>query len=216
MNSCRQALAAAALGLCALAAQAETVNFNGSLGASKALLMIDGTPRTLGVGDEYRGVKLVALDGDRAEVLIKGQRVALRIGATQVSMGGANSAGSGTQVVMTAGFGGHFTPSGSINGRATRFMIDTGASSVAMSLAEARRLGLNLDNARRGMASTANGVVMTQAITLNSVRIGDVEVFNVAASVVPSDMPHVLLGNSFLTRFQMRRENDTMTLVKRP
>jgi aspartyl protease family protein len=48
------------------------------------------------------------------------------------------------------------------------------------------------------------------------VRIGDVEVFNVEAAIVPAAMSHVLLGNSFLTRFQMRRDNDTLTLVKRP
>ena len=54
------------------------------------------------------------------------------------------------------------------------------------------------------------------AITLTSVRVGDVEVANVDAMIVPATMPYVLLGNSFLTRFQMKRENDTMRLEKRP
>lgn len=52
-------------------------------------------------------------------------------------------------------------------------------------------------------------------VTLKSLRIQDVEVYGVEAVVVPSGMPHVLLGNSFLTRFQMKRENDMLTLTRR-
>ena len=51
---------------------------------------------------------------------------------------------------------------------------------------------------------------------LTSVRVGDVQVYNVEALVIPAPMPYVLLGNSFLTRFQMKRENDVMRLEKRP
>jgi aspartyl protease family protein len=52
-------------------------------------------------------------------------------------------------------------------------------------------------------------------LTLNSVRIGDVEVQNVEAIVAQQAMPYVLLGNSFLTRFSMRRDNDQMVLERR-
>jgi aspartyl protease family protein len=48
------------------------------------------------------------------------------------------------------------------------------------------------------------------------VRVGDVEVANVEALVLPAAMPYVLLGNSFLTRFSMRRDNEVMRLEKRP
>ena len=50
---------------------------------------------------------------------------------------------------------------------------------------------------------------------LASVRIGDVEVYDVDAVVSPQPMPYVLLGNSFLTRFQMKRDNDQMVLERR-
>ena len=50
---------------------------------------------------------------------------------------------------------------------------------------------------------------------LDSVRIGDVEIYGVDAVVVPDGMPYVLLGNSFLSRFQMRRDNDQMVLERR-
>ena len=65
------------------------------------------------------------------------------------------------------------------------------------------------------MMSTANGSVQGYRIKLDSVRVGDVEVFGVDAVVTPQAMPYMLLGNSFLTRFQMLRENDQMTLTRR-
>jgi aspartyl protease family protein len=68
---------------------------------------------------------------------------------------------------------------------------------------------------RRGLTQTAGGVVPVHAVNLNSVRVGDVEVYNVDAVVVPSEMPIVLLGNSFLSRFSMRRDGDVMRLEKR-
>ena len=63
--------------------------------------------------------------------------------------------------------------------------------------------------------STANGVIRGWRLKLASVRIGDVVVHEVDAGVSEGQMPYVLLGNSFLTRFQMTRTNDQMVLVKR-
>jgi aspartyl protease family protein len=57
--------------------------------------------------------------------------------------------------------------------------------------------------------------VPVYAVTLSSVRVGDVEVANVEALVLPAAMPHILLGNSFLTRFSMKRENEVMRLERR-
>ena len=59
---------------------------------------------------------------------------------------------------------------------------------------------------------TANGDVPNYSAKLATVRIGDVQVYEVDAVVSPAPMPYILLGNSFLTRFQMKRENDVMTL----
>lgn len=117
--------------------------------------------------------------------------------------------------MLTATSGGHFVTGGSINGRATQFMVDTGATSVAMSADEARRIGINYEQGERGMGSTANGAIPIWRITLKSLRIQDVEVYGVDAVVVPAGMPQVLLGNSFLNRFQMKRENDMLTLTRR-
>jgi len=202
------------LALATLPLAAQNVSMSGALG-NKALLMIDGTPRTLATGDTVQGVRLVSVTGSEAVVELGGKRVVLSLGGAQVNLGGAASAGGGTQIVLTAQSGGHFFSAGAINGKAVRFLVDTGATNVSMGQSDAARLGLDLSKARRGTSSTANGVIPIQRVQLDSVRVGDVLVYNVEATIVPLAMDHVLLGNSFLTRFQMKRENDTLTLDKR-
>ena len=209
---------AAILMLCTAAAAAQTVTMNGSLGTQQALLVIDGQPHAVAVGSTVKGVKLLSLTASQAEVEVVGARRMVTLGAGPVRMtGGGGGGGSGKEIVLTAGSGGHFQTTGQINGKAVQFMVDTGASMVGISQVEADRLGLDYkSSSRRGFAETANGRVPAYAITLTSVRVGDVEVANVDAMIVPATMPYVLLGNSFLTRFQMKRENDTMRLEKRP
>ena len=206
-------LAAAALLACS-SAFAQTVSMSGSLG-DKALLIIDRVPRTLSTGATVQGVKLVGVTGGNAVVEVKGQRVTLQLGGAQVNLGGAPTEGGGTQIVLSAGSGGHFFSGGSINGKSVRFLVDTGATYVSMGANEAERLGLDYRAGQRGMTNTANGAMAVYRVTLASVRIGDVQLYNVEALVGQAPMDHVLLGNSFLTRFQMKRENDTMTLSKR-
>lgn len=201
-------------GVC-LPASAQSVAMTGSMG-SKALLVVDGgAPKALAAGETHRGVKVVAVRADQVTVEVGGKRQLIDLGGAPVSIGGGGGGSGGTQIVLTASSGGHFVTSGSINGRATQFMVDTGATSVAMSADEARRMGINYELGERGQGSTANGVIPIWRITLKSLRIQDVEVYGVEAVVVPSGMPHVLLGNSFLTRFQMKRENDMLTLTRR-
>ena len=141
----------------------------------------------------------------------------LRLGAAPSRLGSGSAApGAGSAIVLPMGAGGHFSAAGSINGKAVNFLVDTGATSVALSQAEANRIGLEWKRGRPGLSQTANGTVPVYSVNLTAVRVGDVEITNVAAVVVPSDMPMVLLGNSFLNRFSMRRDNDVMRLEKKP
>jgi aspartyl protease family protein len=202
----------------ACATQAQTVTLNGQMGSRQALLVIDGQPRVVEVGATVQGVRLLSLSGTQAEVEVGGQRRVLVAGASQVRVGGGESASAnsgGSEIVLSAGAGGHFTTDGQINGKAVTFLVDTGASAIAMGQADADRLGINYKSAPRGFAGTANGRIPVNLVTLSSVRVGDVEVANVEAVVMPSALQHVLLGNSFLTRFQMKRDNDTLRLTKR-
>lgn len=183
---------------------------------SRALLVIDGAaPRFVSVGQTVLGVKLLAVDGDTAMVDIQGQRQTLQVGAAPVSVGKARGDGGGQRIVMTADPSGHFMPDGQINGQSVRFMVDTGATTVALGASEARRINLKYEHGQRVRMSTANGVSSGYLIRLASVRVGDVVAYDVEAVVSPQPMPFVLLGNSFLNRFQMQKHNDQMTLEKR-
>ncbi|MBI2771877.1 MAG: TIGR02281 family clan AA aspartic protease [Burkholderiales bacterium] len=204
----------ATLLLCGAAA-AQTVALQGMMG-NRALLIIDGAaPRSVAPGDSLQGVKVVSTSGDTAVLEIGGKRHSLRVGDSPASVGGAAGNSRGTRIVMTADSGGHFMALGSVNGRAVQFVVDTGATAVSLGAADADRAGLNYKAGRPIQMSTANGVTQGWAFKLNSVRIGDVEVFDVDAIVTRQPMPFVLLGNSFLTRFQMKRENDQMVLERR-
>jgi aspartyl protease family protein len=202
------ALASAAPGF------AQSVAMSGSLG-SKALLVIDGAPHTIGIGETVLGVKLVSVSGSDAAVEVKGKRVTLAMGGAQVNLGGAQSEGSGSKIVLAAGSGGHFVTGGSINGHAVRFVVDTGATYVSMGAEQAAELGVDYTKGQRGMANTANGTTVAYKVKLASVRVGDVQLYDVDGLVSQQPMPVLLLGNSFLSRFQMTRDNDTMTLTKR-
>jgi aspartyl protease family protein len=157
-------------------------------------------------------VKLLRWLDEDAEVEIASRRVRLRVGGTPAQLGAVAMAPA-REIVMSAGSGGHFMPEGAINGRAARFMVDTGATLVAIGRDEATRLGLDLSNASKGISQTANGPVPVQIVVLDRIRVGGVEINNVGAAIVPQALPFVLLGNSFLSRFQMRRDNDVMQLT---
>ena len=195
-------------------AHAQTVSMGGSLG-SRALLVIDGKAKNVAVGATVDGVRLISVTGTEAVVEVKGKRLAVQLGGAPANLGGAASEGGGKQIVLVAESGGHFVTPGTINGRSVRFVVDTGATTIALSQAEADRIGLDYKNGVRGLTHTANGAVAMHQVKIGAVRIGDVVVYDVEATVLPAPLPFVLLGNSYLSRFQMRRDNDRMTLDKR-
>ncbi len=200
------------LGLAPTLAFAQDVGLAGLLG-SKAMLMINGgEPQAVRVGESLDGVKLISIQGDQAIVEVGGKKRPLRIG--QHAIGASSGDGSG-KVMLTADARGHFFTTGTVNGTSVRFMVDTGASGIALSPSDARRIGIDLSRGERGMASTANGVAPFVRVTLDTVRVGDITVHNVEAGVVQNEMPYALLGMSFLNRMEMQREGSTMTLKKR-
>lgn len=203
---------AGALWCLPMGALAQSVALAGVLG-SKALLVVDANaPRAIGVGDEYYGVKVLAVSKDEATIEVKGARRVVRMGEAPVSVGARTG---GRRVTLVADSRGHFMNSGTINGQVMQYMVDTGASTVAIGRPDADRMGLKYQSGQPVRVSTANGVAQGWRMKLDSVRIGDVEVFGVEAIITSQPMPYVLLGNSFLTEFQMTRINDQMVLEKR-
>lgn len=200
-----------ALALPAVAAD-QSIALAGVLG-SKALLVVDGSaPRAVGPGETHQGVKVLSVTRDEATVEVQGTRRLLRLGESPVALG---SSGSGKRIVLMADNQGHFINTGTINGKQMKYMVDTGASVVAIGKPDAERMGIKVDDSQKVIMSTANGAATGWRVRLNSVRLGDVEVLGVTAVIMPEGMPFVLLGNSFLTQFQMTRTNDQMVLEKR-
>jgi len=211
----RRAAAGALLAaLAAAAAHAQSVAFSGKLG-DKALLIIDGQARPVAVGSTVAGVRLVRIDGTQAQIEAGGKTQTLRLGGTAVVAGDSGGGGNGGRIVLPVGPGGHYSGLASINGHPVQFVVDTGATMVAMGADTAAALGLDLKNATAAVAGTANGNVMARRLTLTKVSVGDVTIYNIEAMVTPESMGVVLLGNSFLSHFQMHSETGTLVLDKK-
>ncbi|MFC5605674.1 TIGR02281 family clan AA aspartic protease [Variovorax soli] len=206
---------AMAAGLAPSSVWAESVMLTGTIG-NRAILIVDGAaPRTVAAGEKLGSVKVVSVQGDQAVVEVGGQRTTLRMDQPASVGGGGGGGANGSRIVLPAGSGGHFMTAGAINGRSVNFMVDTGATLVSISAADALRIGLDYKKSSPVQINTANGVGRAFRVRLNTVRVGDVEVYDVDALVSEQPMPYVLLGNSFINRFSMQREGDQMVLQKR-
>lgn len=185
----------------------------GTFESKAAILSINaGAPKTLRVGQSFGGVTLIGVEKDRATIEVDGKRRELLRGQTYSSSAAASSARS---VTLSAGAGGHFITDGQINGGAIRFMVDTGASTIAIPASDAIRLRIDYKKGRRGTTQTAAGPAEVFLVRLDSVRVGDIEVQNVEAVVIERGLDIALLGNSFLNRMEMRRDGATMTLIRK-
>jgi aspartyl protease family protein len=198
----------------ATAVQAVDIDVVG-LFAGKAVVRIDnGAPRTLAVGQATpEGVRLLRADSSEAEFEVAGKRQVLGLGRGR--FGGAGAADN-PSVTLYADGRGHFVSDGAINGVAVRFLVDTGATSVAMSGRDAARIGLDYRSGQRQVVSTANGIVEVRGVKLDRVQIGGITLTNVEAVVHDGDSPSiVLIGMSVLNRLEMKRDGGLMTLIKR-
>lgn len=183
--------------------------------AGKAVVVINGgTPRTLAAGQSTpEGVRLIRADSATAEFEIAGKRQTLGLGRGHY--GGGPAAGNAVATLYADGSG-HFISEGSINGSTVRFLVDTGATTVALSSREAARIGLEYRRGERILMSTANGVVNAFSTRLDSVRVGGIELHNVEAVVHEGAHPAiVLIGMSFLNQVDMKRDGGLMTLTRR-
>ncbi|GAB1263148.1 retropepsin-like aspartic protease family protein [Aurantivibrio plasticivorans] len=176
-----------------------------------AILIIDGKQRVLKEGKRSpEGVLLVSADANQAVLDIDGTQQTV---ALSKSISTSFKKAEKSVVRIASGRGGHFFTPGRINGQAVSFLVDTGATSVAMNLNQAKRLGINYRAGRSISVTTANGVAEAKLVMLDSVRIGDVVVNNVEASITYGDFPReILLGNSFLSRVDLRREAGVLIL----
>lgn len=182
--------------------------------SNKAMVSINkGRARVMAAGQTSpEGVKLISADSTSALFEVDGQKKKIAMGQ---SISTSYAGGSKPTVKLTADGGGHFSTVGSINGRPIKFLVDTGATMVSFSTATAQQFGIDLNRAGQGAVSTAGGVVRSYTVTLDNVKVGNISMNYVEASIVdglPGDF--ALLGNSFLSRLQMQREGNVLTLTQ--
>ncbi|ARU00932.1 retropepsin-like aspartic protease family protein [Yoonia vestfoldensis] len=120
------------------------------------------------------------------------------------------------RIVMPRGQGGHYLVEIAVNGTPVRFVVDTGASQVVLSQSDARRIGLAPETLRySGMAATANGMVRTAPVTLDSMTLGGVTDGPIQAVVNGGEMEESLLGMTYLGLYQrIEIANGTMVLTR--
>ncbi len=204
------------LSMFALQALADTrVNVVG-LFSNKAVVIINGgAPRTLSAGQTVDGVKLVSADSGSATFMVEGKRQVLKMGqaaSIAASAGPANN----DPVSLYADSAGHFLGNLSINGVALKYLVDTGATTVALNSGDAKFAKIDYEKGEKAWSSTANGLVSVYRVTLNTLKIGTITLNNVEASVIEGGSPPVvLLGMSALNRLDMKRDNSIMTLTKK-
>lgn len=122
--------------------------------------------------------------------------------------------GPRAEIVLQRGRDGHYRAPGRINGQPVDFLVDTGATQVAIPEDLARRIGLRAG--RPFQARTANGVAIAYATRLDSVFLGGLEARDVAGSIIANPGgDEVLLGMSFLSRYEIGIRDGEMRLRAR-
>lgn len=178
---------------------------------NKAIVNIDGKQRVLKVGKKSpEGVILISADSDVAILSVDGKEQEYKLGR-HVGTSFKKKKQAEAKIMPVNGM---YTTQGFINGHPVNFLVDTGATWIAMNSNQARSLGINFRYiGKRGRVSTANGVVPVYRIQLDKVRVGEIELTHVEAGVLEGNSPsEVLLGNSFLNRVEMLRQGQVMLL----
>ncbi len=174
----------------------------------KAMLDIDGKRKVLAAGQTGpAGVRLISASPAKAVVEIDGERQELKLGS-RISANYQKRERREIRILKDPREG--YFVDGLINGQPVNFLVDTGATSIAMSEPQAERLGLQhrVDGRRIGV-STASGFAEGHEVTLRSLSVNGVRFNNVRAVVISGDSPrNVLLGMNVLKRFDIdQREN---------
>lgn len=186
-----------------------------ALFSKKVVVSIDGKRRILSVGKiSPEGVKVIAVNSKGAKLKVDGVIKEYQLGST-VSLSYAKPEQFEEKVF--ADDRGMFLRTGTINGQTVKFLIDTGATTIAMNKKQAKRLGVKfrLEGKESG-ASTASGFVKAYEVRLKSVSLGKIKKKNVAAMVIDGNHPGpVLLGMSFMSSLKVEKSGNVMVLRQR-
>jgi len=187
-----------------------------ALFTGKAVVIVNkGKPQTLAVGQKsIEGIKLISANSNKALLEIDGKRKELGMGQA-ATVAGTNLPEGGSAILYADTAGHHFTE-GLINGARVKFLVDTGASTIAMNSGDARRAGIDYKKGNRSEVQTASANVMAYHVVINTLKIGSLTLNQVDGMVLEGESPaFVLLGMSALSRMDMKREGIALTLTKK-
>jgi aspartyl protease family protein len=186
-----------------------------ALFSGQAMVRVDGKRRLLKLNKPSpEGLVLISADSHEAVIEVDGERRSFSLG-NHVSTHFDQPERVSAKIWRNEH--GSYTTVGSINGRMVNFLVDTGASAVAMYRADARRLGLSykLDGTPM-VVSTANGTAPAYEVELSRVKVGDIELRNVRGFVIESTGGGpILLGMSFLNQVKMDDQGSVLMLYRK-
>ncbi len=194
----------------------DTIVVNG-LFKNKAVLLINGKQHILSIGKPGpNGIELLAIEGVTVTLNINGNTQKYKLGdSTAITTNYKEN--KEKEVLVALNTLGQFLTVGAINKQAVQFLVDTGATSVALNSAHAKQLGL--DYRSKGtptMIATASGTSVAYRIMLDEVSLGEIRLHHIEAVVIEGNYPiHVLLGMSFLGNLDIHREGQIMKIKKK-
>jgi aspartyl protease family protein len=186
-----------------------------ALFSDRAMVMVDGKRRLLKRNKPSpEGLLLISASSKEAVIEYEGKRQTYPLGS-RVSTNFSKPKQVSAKIYRDQG--GSYTTVGTINGRTVNFLVDTGASAVAMYRSDAQRLGIQyrLEGAQM-YVNTANGTAPAYEITLDRVQVGDIVLRQVRGFVIESTgSGHLLLGMSFLNRVKMEDQGAVLMLHRK-
>lgn len=187
-----------------------------ALFTGKAMVSIDGTRRMLSVGKSSpEGVVLISANSNEAVLEVNGKQGTYLLGS-EVGTNYMPVVEVVEQVFPDSM--GMYNTVGSINGLPVDFMVDTGATLIAMNEQQAKRLGIAFRQIGEiGRVATASAIVKAYQVNLNTVKVGKIKLRNVKAVVMEGPHPNpTLLGMSFLSRLKIENNGRALVLKQRP
>ena len=181
----------------------------------KAVVKIDGKQRLLSAGQiSPEGVTLISADSKQAVIDFNGERQTLTL-SREVMSGFAKP--EFKQVSIRKNNRSEYLVSGSINGRSNLFLVDTGASIVALNSQLAERLGIDyLKHGTKSQVVTAGGVRDSYNVVLDEVEVGGLVARKIAATIVIGPDPRrILLGMSYWQHVNMKESDGIMYLEQK-
>ena len=185
-----------------------------ALFSGAAMFVIDGQDQLLKTGQVSRsGVELVEANPSEAIVRINGQTRTLQLSGRISS---TFEKPEKSRVLINVAKNRQYITTGSINGRAVRYLVDTGANVVAINANTAKTLGLSVEEGVKVYASTASDDLQVTMVMLKEMIVGEIKRNNIQAIIIDGENPKdILLGMSFLQHVDISEKAGLMVLTSK-